>query len=311
MCAARDWDGMEELAEACMDAVDRGKQLWPITAHIDYRLALEAPGDHAAEVLESDLGRFLPGPLTEVAASTHTWEQLAPFIESPQSAAYVAQERVLRGEDLTGDDRAHPEIVDLPLRLEDFEPTYALATFSAHDVEIAEPWEPKGKSAPVTGTSAEPVRAAGVTEVLLDIVAPWTNESNGAARAVLVEGDAQTAILTLTEGIPEPVDHTPLEPEEALQRIAWAAASGGAHGRRRGAAFGRFTAWSVVAALAGEPWPVSPKDVADIVAGLDWFAWDDRELKEGWVFRIAVQDARAGWAAAIGATDLLEEEPES
>jgi len=301
---------MEDLAHACMDAVERGKQLWPITAQIDYRLALEAPGDHAAEVLESDLGRFLPGPLTEVAASTHTWEEMAPYIESPQAAAYVAQERVLRGEVLTGDERAHQEVVDLPLALEEFEPTYALATFTAHDAEVAEPWEPKGTPVPLDAAPVNPVPGAGIIEVLLDIVQPWTNESNGAARAVLVEADAMSAIATLTDGIPEPIDLTPLEPEEALQRIAWAAASGGAHGRRRGAAFGRFTAWAVVASLAGRRWPVAAQEMGAALRSFEWFWWDDRELKEGWVFRLAVQDASAGWAAAIGATDLLEEELE-
>lgn len=292
----------------CMDAVERGKQLWPITAHIDYRLALEAPGDHAAEVLDSDLGRFSVGPLTEVAASTHRWEELAPFIESPQAAGYVAQERVLRGEDLTGDERAHPEVVDLPLRLEVFEPTYALAKFLPHEVEVAEPWEPRAPAAQLSAAPAPPVTASAISDSLLDVVQPWTNESNGAARAVVVEADAATAIATLTQGIPTPVHVVPLTPEEALQRIAWAAASGGAHGRRRGAAFGRFMAWSLVATLAGERWPVSRETMAAAVRSLDWYLWDTDENQKGWILRIAVEDARDGWAAAIGATDLLEED---
>ena len=117
LCAARSWDELVALAERCEEAVERGKQLWPIAEHIDYRLALEAPGDFAGRVLNPGIGRFSLGPLTEVAASTHTWAQLAPHIEAPQAAAYVAQERVLRGEVLEGDPLAHPEVLELPLRL--------------------------------------------------------------------------------------------------------------------------------------------------------------------------------------------------
>src|ERR687886_2054106 len=110
LCEARDWDGLVELADRCEDALERGKQLWPIAAHIDYRLALEGPGPYAADVLMPEVGRFAHGPLTEVAASTHRWDELVDHIDIPQIAAYVAQERVLRGEDLSGDPRTHPEI---------------------------------------------------------------------------------------------------------------------------------------------------------------------------------------------------------
>ena len=49
---------------------------------------------------------------------------------------------------------------------------------------------------------------------------------------------------------------------EALAWLAWAGASGGAHGRRRGAALGRFGALWVLAAVLDltDEWPV-PLDV--------------------------------------------------
>ena len=119
LCARRSWDELIDLAEACEDAVERGKQLWPIAAHIDYRVALEGPGEVVAEVLRPDVGRFAAGPLTEVAASTHTWSELAPYVETPQVAAYLAQERVQRGETLDGDERAHQEVLELPLHIEE------------------------------------------------------------------------------------------------------------------------------------------------------------------------------------------------
>ena len=303
---AREWDDLVELADACEAALERGKQLWPIAAHIDYRLALDAPADYAADVLTSDNTRFTLGPLTEVAASTHEWAELAPHIESSQAAAYVAQERVLRGEDLEEERDAHPEVLGLPLSLRPFEPTYALAKFHSNHVEVAEAWDPR------TPLRAREIRRAPVVDdpdletLLLDLVSPWVAESNGAARAVVVDGDALGAASQLTYGS---LSMGPLEPAEALQRIAWAAASGGAHGRRRGAAYGRFMAFYTVATLGDLGWPAAPDDIAATAARLRWFRWDEGHEEKGWTLRLAVEDDR-GWAAAIGATDLLEEEEE-
>ncbi len=302
LVTTRDWDAMVELADACETALERGKQLWPIAAHIDYRLALDAPAEYAADVLDSDPGRFSLGPLTEVAASTHTWEDLAPHLESPQVAAYVGQERVLRGEDLRGDDRAHPEVMGLPLGLEPFEPTYALATFHPSHVEVAETWFPR---VPLREAQIEPAQStqdAELETVLLDLVTPWVTESNGAARVAIVDGGAVGAASHLTYGtllIGE------LDVAEAMQRLAWAAASGGAHGRRRGAAYGRFMAFYVVATLGDLGWPVEPAAIEAVASRLRWYRWDEGEPEKGWVLRVAVEDPRDGWAAAIGATDLL------
>lgn len=304
-CEARRWEDLLNLADRCQDALERGKQLWPIAAHIEFRIALEGPPDYAAGALESDLGRFTLGPLTEVAASTHTWAEIAPYIEMPHSAAYVAQERVLRGEDLTGDERTHPEVLELPLRLFEWEPTYSLATYRANVVEVAEPWEPQRSLQPAEPRSAEALEEPEIVTSLLDLVQPWTNESNGAARAVVVEGDALGAVSRLSF---QDVRIGALEPAEALQRLAWASASGGAHGRRRGAALGRSLAWHTAALLSDLPWPPHPGDLASGVARLRWYLWDEGQSEEGWVLRMAVEDPENGWAAAVGATDVLEEE---
>lgn len=305
MCAAREWDELLDLADACDDALDRGKQLWPISAHVDYRIALEAPGEYAAEVLTPEIGRFAHGPLTEVAASTHAWEELAPYIGDPVTASYVAQERVLRGESLTEDERAHPELVDVPLRIEPWEPPYALATFRSNLVEVQEPWEPRDRWEEVEADAGAPIEDAEVVDALLELVNPWTSESNGAARAVVTEGDAAAAIAALTYG---PVRLAPIGVDAAFRRIAWTAASGGAHGRRRGAALGRFSAWYTVALLADLPWPVPGDELGLAAARLRWFLWDEEGPEEGWVLRIAAEDPEGGWAAALGATDVLSEE---
>jgi hypothetical protein len=309
LCAAREWDDLLDLADACEAAVERGKQMWPIAGHIDYRLALEAPAEFAAHVLDlPGAARFSHGPPTEVAASTHTWEELAPHMSEPQIAAYVAQERVLRGEVLERDENAHPEVLELPLRLMDWEPTYALATFYSDRAEIAEPWTPHSPLGTLSSNPGKEIDDPDVTDLLLDLVQPWTSESNGAARAVVVAGDAAGAVSALTY---DAVDIGPLEPAEAMQRMAWAAASGGAHGRRRGAAFGRYMSWVVASHLAEIPWPPDPEELGRAIEELRWFRWEEDIGEEGWALRIAIEDPVNGWAAALGATDLLEEEAES
>ena len=305
LCSRKAWDDLVELADRCEEAVDRGKQLWPIASHIDHRLALEAPGSYAGEVVGSDLGRFALGPLTEVAASTHPWAELDSYIESENDAAYVAQERVLRGEDLEGESRAHPELLNLPLALQPWEPTYTLATYRADHVEVAEPWTPKTAAVEIDPEPSTVIADSELEDTLIEVVQPWVSESSGAARAVIVEGDARGAVSNLTF---ERLTIGPLSPEEAIQRVAWAAASGGAHGRRRGAAFGRFMAFYLVSVLGDLGWPAPPDAIGATAARFRWFYWDEGAIEEGWVFRIALEHPDDGWAAAIGATDLLEDE---
>lgn len=303
-CASGEWDQLVELADRCEMALERGKQLWPIASHIDYRLALEAPGDYAADVLVPDVGRFSHGPLTEVAASTHIWDELADHIEIPQAAAYAAQERVLRGEDLRDDVRTHPYIIEMPFCLAPWEPTYSLPVFKSTYAEVPEVWEPSRPLAEVDPSAAPFLEEPEIENALRDLVQPWTSESNGAARTAVVEGDAIAAVSPLTIG---GLRMGPLRGDEALQRMAWAAASGGAYGRRRGGALGRFLAWSTVAVLGEVPWPARPDEIEAALDELNWFRWDEGQEEEGWMLRLAVADPDHGWAAAIGATDVKNE----
>ena len=87
--------------------------------------------------------------------------------------------------------------------------------------------------------------------------------------------------------------------------LAWAGASGGAHGRRRGAAIGRFGAWWTVAALAdlADEWPAEPDEIGEALASLDWYWWDAGEPRLGWELQLAVADPIEGYAWAISAHD--------
>jgi hypothetical protein len=213
----------------------------------------------------------------------------------------------MRGEDLSMDGRTHQEVLELSMVLQPWEPTYALAKYLPHTVEAAEPWDPKAPLEPMERVEAEPLDETELEHALLDLVQPWTSESNGAASAAIVEGSATAAISAVTL---RDVLWGPLQADEAIQRIAWLAASGGAHGRRRGAALGRSMAWYSTALFADLNWPVDPDELGREVARLRWYRFEEveDEQKEGWFARLAVADPDNGWAAALNASDILQNE---
>jgi hypothetical protein len=87
--------------------------------------------------------------------------------------------------------------------------------------------------------------------------------------------------------------------------MAWAGASGGAHGRRRGAATGRFAAWWAAAALVdlSHDWPLSADELDVAVNEMRWFLWDEGAEPIGWSLRLAVEDPDADLAWALVASD--------
>jgi hypothetical protein len=297
-----DWAGLLDLRDRCRAAFERGRQLWPAASHAEYRLALQAPGRWAARVVMPGAGRFALGPLSEVAASTHSWDELAPHLAATPEAALVAQERVLRGEDLTGDGRVDEAVVELPLVLHATEPAYPLATYRPYKAEFADaPMLPPMDAVDVPATRAEAGADDG-SRALLDLVAPWTTQSNGKASAVGVEGDVLDALGAL--GVDGPARLTRVDGPHALAAMAWAGASGGAHGRRRGMAQGRFGAWWTAAALAGveDEWP----DVATVWdTDLRWYQWDRADPSTGWVLRLAAERSRDRRAWAVEAIDQV------
>jgi hypothetical protein len=324
LVADRQWDELVALAARCRLAFERGKQLWAVAAHIEYRLALEAPGRWAATTLEAGGGRFAFGPLPEVAASTHGWGELSPHLRATPQSAMAAHERVVRGDDLTGDLVAAslPEVLDLPLRLEPWEPHYALAEYRPDKMAAPSPPLPPLRSlgtglaaVPATRTVSPPSRAAEpatgpggeVPGALEDLVSTWTEESNGRARAVGTTGDALDAIALLGGPAQELVE---LGPATALALMAWAAGSGGAHGHRRGAAPGRFAAWWVLAAVGDltSHWPLVPDQLGEVLHRVRWFAWADDGPTTGWVLRLALEAGSGphrGQAWALTATDNI------
>jgi hypothetical protein len=317
LVAGAEWDELAELRVRCRLAVERGRQLWAVAAHIEYRLALGAPARWAAMMLETGPGRFALGPLPEVAASTHTWEELSPHVHPTPQAAMAAHERVMRGDDLTNDPDAMklPDVLDLPWSLQPWEPSYALAEYEPDRMEAPAPKLPAlgllraaALGSERTSRGASPLsrgEAGAVASSLVDLVSTWTEESNGRAEAVGAQGDALQAIQALGA---RPREIVELEPAMALAAMGWAAASGGAYGRRRGAAPGRFAAWLVLVALGdlSAKWPLAPDELGEVLHQVRWYAWGAGEPSTGWALRLAVEGTAGpnkDRAWAVSATD--------
>jgi hypothetical protein len=310
LCAATDWEGLLELRDRSRKALERGRQLWPVASHAEYRLALEAPGPWAAGVLLPGAGRFALGPLPEVAAAGHTWAELAPHLPATPEATFTAHERVVRGEDLADDERVDAAVLEVPLRLQSWEPDYPLAVYRASEALFPE--RPLPRLGPVDLPEAAPVvDDADAIGALVELAGAWTTESNGRARAVAVAGDAAGAVAALVvtsghdgrTGLPSAL-MAELDLAGALADMAWTAASGGAHGRRRGMAAGRFGAWWALVALTTglDRWPPEPDEVAAAGAALRWYRWETA-AGAGWSLRLAVEHPARGRAWAVEATD--------
>lgn len=302
VCAAGDWPMLLELRNRSRAAVSTGRQLWPAATLAEYRLALWAPAEWATQVLDEDSGRFTIGPLTEVVAQHHQFSDLRAALPDGPRVGFIAHECALRGQ-LLPDDLANP--LEIPFQLQSWEPQYSLAEYSDEGLAAASP--PLPGSQPVAagedgGDDAAFIDDPDVTLAVRQLIEPWTTSSNGRVEIVAVEGSAAAAVTALGVAGGR---LAPMEGCLAMAWLAWAGASGGAHGRRRGAAIGRFGAWWTVAALAdiADEWPVDPDEIGDALESLDWFWWDAGEPRLGWELQLAVADSAEGYAWAISAHD--------
>jgi resuscitation-promoting factor RpfA len=302
--ASRDWARLRRLRDRARHAVGTGRQLWPAATLAEYRLALLAPASWAAGVLDEGSGRFTIGPLTEVVAQHHSWNELAPLLEPGPRAAFVAQERVLRGEVIDASSvAALPDVLDLPFELGSWEPSYRLADYHDSTAEFPAPALPSAfDDVDVPAGNGARLDDPTVELSVQQLVEPWTVSSDGHAELAAVEGDVAGALHAL--GLPS-ARVAELTPGAAIAWLAWAGASGGAHGRRRGAAAGRFGAMWLLAAFgdALDDWPVPPAELGRFAGELRWWWWDAHEPTTGWQLQLAVEDPAEGLAWAISARD--------
>lgn len=303
-CSDHDWAGVLHLRDRCLAATrETGRQLWPAATLAEYRLALSAPPEWAATVLDGEAGRFTIGPLSEVVAVHHSWTELAPHLATVPIALFVAHERSIRGEQIDAEALAGlPPVLDIPVALQPWEPEYPLSTYTDAGAEHPDP-PTRGKLQQAVATASGTLVDDDSTELAVrQLVEAWTTASTGRAEVACVEGTGLDALGTLGARSVRVVE---VSADEALARIAWAGASGAAQGRRRGMAIGRFSMWWLLGALGDlhDEWPPTNDEIDELLANLRWYRWDAREPEGGWRLQLLVEDTSEGLAWAINATD--------
>lgn len=302
VCTRRAWDELIDVRDRCNEAVKRAKQVWAIAQYAEYRMALEAPAPLAASVLSDGRGRFALGPLWEVAASTHTWQELRDHVSVPTLRAMTAHERSIRGEAVDESD-IDPHVLGIPVTLQAWEPRYPVAEYRSDraafpdDIfNIAMKWI----------ELPEPVEQGpddSVCDVLSDLVRPWWEDSLGKAEVVTVGGTIEQGIRSLG---PHRVRATEVDATTALEAMVWAGASGGAHGRRRGTPSGRAAAWWVLLeALGYEELPDEMDAIGADADDLRWVLWDPGDRVGGWNLHLGIEDPIDGVAWVLSAVDAV------
>lgn len=304
-CVDNSWSLLESIAIRSRQSNERGHQLWPAGDHAEHRLALESPGEFAARAVSRDAQIFGLAPLTEVAASSHTWGELDPHLTTNPARALIAHERVSRGENLSNVE-FEEDPLSIPLVLAEWEHSIKVSEIKKYEVVDIAP-SPKGLT-PLSLPSPREITHDSATEALRSLVHTWTNQSNGSSAAVRVDGDVAVAIASL--GIEE-VKARQVSTSEMWSYMTWAASSGGAFGRRPGCARGRFESWWCATALAGldqeNTWPPDVSDLEKALNEMHWWVWDDDSLSKGWKLKIAIEDPLEGLAWALNAQDQRDE----
>lgn len=312
------------LRDRCHAAAEEvGKQLWGPAQYAEYRLALHAPGPLAAQVVTPGAARFALGPLTEVLAQEHTFDEVADHLDAV-SAAVVAQERVLRGEDLAGHPLAGEEDTGVPAVLQPWEPAYVLPVYEVATRSDGTPAPTVLDRVSAAGRPGRPRDLPTVARALAELAGPWEAQSEGEVHVAVVDGDAAAAVAAVVD---RPAELARITVGDAFAAMAWTAASGGARGRRRGGAAGRAAAWWVGHVVTGLVFPADPDELEFHLEELTWYlvetldgedvavgsvtTGDAGERTTGWHLRLVVEDPTAGWAACVDAADRAPADEET
>ena len=299
-CAPRDWHEFLHVRDRCRIANDSGRQMWPITTLANYRLALHAPAEFAVASLEESNTNFLFGPLSEVIAQAHRWEDLAALLPTDHVADVIAHECAIRGNEVSAIGAL--QVFDIPHTLQEWEPHYSTPKYSDNGVEHDPPVIASEMHDVEVATTARIVEDRDATSALRAIVEPWLTTSNGRAEIAGAEGGISEALAAIRV---TRARATRINSAHALNLLAWAGASGGAHGRRRGLASGRYSTWWLLVALAGlgDEWPIETREVGAIANEFHWWSWDAYEPNSGWRLQIAIEDPIDNLTWIINAVD--------
>jgi hypothetical protein len=298
-CDARDWDHLVRIRNEARAAVSTGRQLWPIATLANYRLALWAPADTAVRALDDTARTFMPGPVSEILAVHHTWDDLEPHLAPGHDRSLIAYERAIRGCTI---DPSEPALLDIPIAPQLWEPTYTLAAYTDDGVNDPSP-ELERPHDILHSKPADIAEDPESVNAFRRLVEPWTAQSNGTAHAAVVEGGIAGALHAL--GLSR-ARTTALTAGEALVWLAWAGASGGAHGKRRGTATGRSEAWWFLATFTGltDSWPCDPDECGDVFDSLEYTLFaNDKAPTQGWGLHLLIEDPDEGLSIALSASD--------
>lgn len=305
--SAGSWDDVETLRVGAIDALERtGRQLWGPAAYAAYRLALGAPVELAVPAVLAGHDRHTLGPLTEVLAQHHTWDDVADALPGGPINGVVATERVARGEDLTADDRAEVFHLDVPACWQPFEGTAPLAEYRADEVVAPAPTRKEpGPWIEVAAAPAPESDRARVSAAFLAIAQPWAVTSSGSVDVIVVDDHAGGAVAALVAG--EARMRT-IGVADAMAWMTWSGASGGARGRRRGVAAGRSAAWWAVRSVVGDrmdDWD-DPDELEFQLEDCAFHEFTDGG-DQGWRLQLAMTHPD-GWTVAVAAQDHGDDE---
>ena len=297
-CSSHDWEHLVRIRNEARSAVNTGRQLWPIATLANYRLALWAPAEFAVRSLDDTARTFMPGPVSEILAVHHRWEDLDEHLAPGHDRSLVAYERALRGDEIDDDE---PAVLDIPITPQWWEPLYSLAIYTDDGLQF-DPVDISATQVILTAAHAEAI-SDNTVDVFRRMMEPWTAQSNGTAHAAVAEGGVEEALGALGLSSAGITDITHLE---ALQLLGWGASSGGAHGKRRGAATGRSEAWWLLATFTGldEDWPCDAEELGEVIETLNFSVFRNEEVSgAGWGLHMIIVDPEEGLTVALSAND--------
>jgi hypothetical protein len=304
-CAARDWEHLVEIRNDARAAVNTGRQLWPIATLANYRLALWAPAPFAVRALDDTARTFMPGPVSEILAVHHSWQDLEPLLEPGHDRGLCAYERALRGDIIAPNE---PDILDIPIALQPWEPAYLCVSYNDDGVVEEFPASPQWQEGfDVEGIATTPLDESETIDAFRRMMNAWTSQSNGTADLAIVEGGPAEALGALGyAGIISEL--SPMSCSEAWERLTWAASTGGAHGKRRGVATARSDVWWLFAQIAGmtDDWPCDAAECGEIALACEYYVFrNDKTPTEGWGLHLVIVDPDEGLSVALRAHDSL------
>jgi hypothetical protein len=200
------------------------------------------------------------------------------------------------------------DALETPLELQSWEPTYELAVYRDNSAEFPSPELPPTSTGRVvtaaTLSESATTQDNAVVDAVHQLVGAWTTSSNGTLQVGAARGDETNALASV--GIASATLRT-LQPTQALALLAWSGASGGAFGRRRGAAAGRDSAWWLLGALSGraDQWPLKNGEIGDVLHSLKWSWFDADQSPTGWQLQLVIVDEQRGLSWAINARDSV------